>query len=259
MSAPSENRRSIPCTSKRATFGNSKAPLVLVVAFALALSVAERAAAQLETPVTAIDVALEPGQAMEDRAHSANAALLADYPKGFPLDATHRPHVTILQCYVRTSDLDKVYAAANRVLAREHVEKWKMTADKYSAFVLGSIGAVVIDVKVTPDLLRLQRELIAAEAPFTVKTGTAAAFYTTPEEPGISPWLIDYVATYVPKSSGDNFHPHVTVGIANAVFVKTMAAGPFESITFSPEAATVYQLGDYGTARKELRILDKGP
>jgi acid phosphatase (class A) len=121
------------------------------------------------------------------------------------------------------------------------------------------IGAVVIDVEVTPDLVRLQRELIEAAAPFTVKTGTAAAFYTTPDEPDIIPFLLDYVATYVSKSSGENFHPHVTVGIANAAFVKTMAAGPFEPITFSPDAATVYQLGDYGTARKELRVLVQWP
>jgi hypothetical protein len=118
---------------------------------------------------------------------------------------------------------------------------------------------VVIDVELTPDLVRLQRELIKATAPFTVKTGTKAAFYTTPEEPDILPWLIDYVATYISKYSGENFHPHVTVGIANAAFVKKMAAGPFEPVTFSPDAATVYQLGDYGTARKQLRVLDQWP
>jgi hypothetical protein len=236
-----------------------KPVMSLVVALALTLGAAEHAAAQQASAVTAIDVALEPGQAMEDRAHAANATLLADYPKGFPLDATHHAHVTLLQCYVRTADLDKVYAAANGVLAKEDVAHWKLTADKYSGLILGPIGAVVIDVKVAPDLARLQRELVEAETPYMVKTGTPAAFYTTPEEPDIIPWLIDYVATYVPKSSGENFHPHVTVGIGNAGFVKTMAAGPFDPITFSPDAATVYQLGDYGTARKQLKVLDQQP
>jgi 2'-5' RNA ligase superfamily len=237
----------------------SKPVTSLVIALALTLGAALHATARQEAPVTAIDVALEPGQAMEDRAHAANAALLADFPKGFPLDATHRAHVTMLQCYVRTADLDKVYAAANGVLAKEEVAHWRLRATKYSPLILGPIGAVVIDVDVTPDLVRLQRELIEAEAPFTVKTGTTAAFYTTPEEPDIIPWLVDYVATYVTKYSGENFHPHVTVGIGNAAFVKTMAAGPFEPITFSPDAATVYQLGDYGTARKELKVLDQRP
>jgi hypothetical protein len=64
-------------------------------------------------------------------------------------------------------------------------------------------------------------------------------------------------AAYVPKSSGENFDPHVAVGIRNAGFAKTMAAGPFDPIMFSPEAARIYQLGDYGTARKELKVLDQ--
>jgi hypothetical protein len=239
--------------------GCVKAATGLVIALVLTLGAARHAAAQSETSVTAIDIALEPGQVMGDRALEANAALRADYPKGFALDETHHAHVTLLQCYVRTADLDKVYAAANGVLAKEDVAHWKLRADRYSALILGPIGAIVIDVEVTPDLARLQKELIEAEAPFTVKTGTASAFYTTPEEPNIIPFLIDYVATYVTKYSGENFHAHVTTGIANAAFVKTMAAGPFEPITFSPDAATVYQLGDYGTARKQLKVLEQRP
>ena len=165
----------------------------------------------------------------------------------------------LLQAYVRTADLEKVYAAAKGVLTKEDVAHWKLNATKYSSLILGPIGAVVIDVELTPGLVRLQRELIKAEAPYTVKTGTVAAFYTTPDEPDIIPWLMDYVATYVLKSSGENFHPHVAVGIGNTAFVKTMAAGPFEPITFSPDAATVYQIGDYGTARKQLAVLDQWP
>jgi acid phosphatase (class A) len=237
----------------------SKAVVGLIIVLMLTLGSAQHAAAQQDNAVMAIDIALEPGQAMEDRAHAANAALLANFPKGFPLDATHRAHITLLQCYVGTADLEKVYAAANAVLAKEDVANWKLKATKYSSLILEPIGAVAIDVEVTPYLVRLQRELIEAVAPFTVKTGTTAAFYTTPDEPHIIPFLLDYVATYVSKSSGENFHPHVTVGIANTAFVKTMAAGPFEPITFSPDAATVYQLGDYGTARKLLRVLDQGP
>jgi hypothetical protein len=49
----------------------------------------------------------------------------------------------------------------------------------------------------------------------------------------------------------------VTVGIATAAFATSMAAGPFEPIYFSPDAATVYQLGNYGTARKLLKVLDQ--
>jgi hypothetical protein len=50
-----------------------------------------------QNPVTAIDIALEPDATMVQHAKAANARLLRDFPKGFALDATHHPHVTMLQ------------------------------------------------------------------------------------------------------------------------------------------------------------------
>jgi hypothetical protein len=67
----------------------------------------------------AIDIALEPDATMVQHAEAANARLLKVYPKGFALDATHSPHNTILQRYVRTADLDKVNVAVGNVLAGE--------------------------------------------------------------------------------------------------------------------------------------------
>jgi hypothetical protein len=34
-----------------------------------------------------------------------------------------------------------------------------------------------------------------------------------------------------------------------------MLAAPFEAFTFSPTGASIYQLGAFGTARKELKTL----
>src|SRR6266568_2556054 len=73
-----------------------------------------------QNAVTAIDIALEPDATMIQHAQADNARLLKAYPKGFALDATHNPHVTLLQQFVRTADLDKVYAAANKALAGEN-------------------------------------------------------------------------------------------------------------------------------------------
>jgi hypothetical protein len=70
-----------------------------------------------QNPVTAIDIALEPDATMIQHARDANARLLKDFPKGFALDATHHPHISLLQQFVRTDDLDKVYAAATAVLS----------------------------------------------------------------------------------------------------------------------------------------------
>lgn len=209
-----------------------------------------------QEPVTAIDILLEPDATMLRHAEVANARLLKVYPKGFALDALHTPHITLIQRYVRTADLDKVYAAAGNVLTSKKITGWKLKAFKYYYLPDKDIGVAGIVIEPTDDLLKLQQDLIDAVAPFTVKTGTAAAFATTPENSDIQPALIDYVASFVPKYSGKHFNSHVTIGVASQDYLKRMLAEPFDVFTFSPVSASVYQLGSYGTAMKKLHAWD---
>jgi hypothetical protein len=208
------------------------------------------------SPVTAINVLLEPDASMLQHSAANNARLLAVFPQGFALDATHRPHITMIQRYVRTADLEKVYAAASKVLASANVNAMKLEAYKYYYIPSKDIGLAGIVAKPTPQLLKLQEDIISAVAPFTVDTGTSAAFVTTPDDPVIDPLLIQYVATFVPKASGENFNPHVTTGIAPREYLDKMLAEPFEKFTFSPAGAAVYQLGQFGTAAKKLKEWD---
>ena len=212
-----------------------------------------------QSPVTAIDILLEPDATMLQRSEANNARLLKVFPKGFALDATHRPHITMIQRFVRTADLDKVYAAAGKVLAGANVNGMKLEAFKYYYIPSGNTGLAGIVAKPTPELLKLQQDLIAAVAPFTVPTGPSAAFVTTPDDPVIDPLLIDYVSTFVPKSSGEHFNPHVTTGVASREYLDKMLAEPFESFTFSPAGAAIYQLGQFGTAAKKLKEWDLKP
>ena len=108
-------------------------------------------------------------------------------------------------------------------------------------------------------MLKLQADLIAVVAPFTVETGDSAAFVTTPDDSIIDPFLIRYVSTFVPKSSGNNFSPHVTTGVASREYLDKMLTEPFEPFTFSPAGAAVYQLGQFGTASKKLKEWDLKP
>ena len=71
--------------------------------FLLSLLLYSRAARAQQSPVTAIDIALEPDATMVHHAEAVNARLRSVFPKGFSLDATHHPHISILQRYVRTA------------------------------------------------------------------------------------------------------------------------------------------------------------
>jgi hypothetical protein len=205
------------------------------------------------TSVTAIDILLEPDATMLKKAAAANERLLKSFAKGFALDEAHQPHISCLHRYVRTADLDKVYEAVGKVLAEEKPTGWKLTACKYYYIPWKEIGLAGIVIKPTDDLLRYQQKLIDAVEPFTEKTGTAAAFVTTKEDPEINQPTIDYVAAFVPNASGKKFNPHVTIGLSTQDYLKKMLDETFESFTFSPEGASVYQLGNFGTARKKLK------
>jgi haloacid dehalogenase-like hydrolase len=203
--------------------------------------------------VTAIDILLEPDGTMLERAEAVNARLLEAYRQGFRLDATHRPHITLVQRFVRTADLAKVYAAAGEILNGAKVQAMKLKAFKHYYIPDGETGLAGIVIGPTPELVALQANLIRTIAPYTVEAGTSDAFVTTPDDLIINPALIDYVSAFVPKASGEHFNPHVTTGVAPRDYLDKMLQDPFVSFEFSPAGAAVYQLGQYGTAAKKLK------
>lgn len=215
-----------------------------------------RAAAE---PVTAIDILLEPDATMLRHAQANNARLRSVFPSGFALDETHRPHITLIQRFVRTADLDRVYAAAEKVLAGANVTRMKLEAFKYYYAPGKDVGVAGIVIRVTPELLKLQRELIAAVAPFTVKTGSMGAFTASHSDPADDTALISYVSTFVSEQTGEHFNPHVSTGVAPRDYLDKMIAEQFQPFTFSPVNAAVYQLGPFGAAAKKLKVWDLKP
>ena len=210
------------------------------------------------TAVTAIDILLEPDATMIQHATATNDRLRKVFSKGFALDATHRPHVTLVQRFVLTENLDKVYAAVGKVFAAANVTGLKLEAFKYYYIPDKDLGLSGIVIKPTPELLTLEKQVIDAVTPFVVETGTSAAFVTG-DDPKVLPELITYVSDFVPKHSGENYHPHVTTGLAPKEYLDKMLAEPFETFTFSPAGAAVYHLGHFGTAAKKLKQFDLKP
>ena len=227
-------------------------------AFAAALTTGTAKAQQTpasagDNMITAIDILLEPDGTMLKHAAANNERLLKAFPKGFALDATHHPHITLIQRFVRTADLDKVYAAAHKVFAAAHVNSMKLEAFKYYYAPAGATGVAGICAKPTPQIIQLQAQIIAAVAPFTVETGPVGAFTAPHSDAAMDAALIQYVSTFVPKQTGDNFNPHVSTGVAPKEYLDKMLAEPFVPFTFSPTGAAVFQLGPFGTAAKKLK------
>lgn len=208
--------------------------------------------------VTAIDILLEPDSTMLRRAQTINARLLAVYPEGFALDETHRPHITLIQRFVRTDDLDQVYAAVGRVVADTNVQGMALEAFAYGYTPGGDIGVASILVRPTPEFLRMQQEMITAVAPFTLETGAISAFTAAHDDPASDAALVDYVTTFVPNQTAEHAQPHVSTGAAPKPYLDAMATEPFEPFMFSSAGVAIYQLGPFGTAAKKLQAWEVG-
>jgi hypothetical protein len=207
------------------------------------------------TDLTAIDILIDPDEAALARAREVNARVLESMPQGWVLDDTHQPHITTLQRYVRTADLDQVYDAIAKTVAETDMATLSYQAVKITHADWGfpGYGPTVLLVQVSPKVLEFQANLVAAVSPFVESGGTAAAFVTDPGET-IQPTIIDWVETFVPNQIGDGkYLPHITVGVAKFDDLKIIEAEPFDAFAVHPASVSVYHLGNNGTARVELK------
>ncbi len=207
--------------------------------------------------LTAIDILIDPDEAAIERARKVNARLLESIPSppGWVLDDTHQPHITTLQRYVRTADLEVVYAAVERTVAATDMAALSYQAAKITHADWGfpGYGPTVLLVQVSPKVLDFQANLVEAVTPFVESGGTAAAFVADPGEE-ISPTIIDWVEEFVPAQIGEGkYFPHLTVGIAKFDDLKVIEAEPFDAFAVHPASVAVYHLGNNGTARKLLK------
>jgi hypothetical protein len=207
--------------------------------------------------LTAIDILIDPDEAAMQRAREVNGRLLESVPlpKGWALDDTHRPHITTLQRYVRTADLDQLYDAVEKAVEATDMASLSYTATKITHADWGfpGIAPTVLMVEVGDKVLDFQAALLAAISPFVESGGTAAAFVADPGEE-ISPTIVEWVEKFVPDQIGaGKYFPHLTVGVATFDDLKVIEAEPFEAFAVSPAGVAVYHLGNNGTARELLK------
>ena len=202
--------------------------------------------------VIAINVLLDPDPATAARALATNARLRENYPDGFPLDANHAPHITLLQRFVRREDLADVADAVATVLRTEQPTQWTSHATGYYDIPYKDLGLVGIAIEPTPNLRRLQQRIIDVVAPFAVEQGTGEAFAPRADGEAINQPTVDYVNNFVGPCSGINYHPHLTIGTGTRDCIDALKAEPFEAFLSQPVSVSLYQVGEYGVAQTKL-------
>ena len=207
--------------------------------------------------LVAINVLLEPDAVTVERARALNARLKANFPAGFALDEAHAPHVTLVQCFVREEDVTRVAEALRAMLGGLGKVDWQSRAVALYALAEENLGLMGIVIAPTPDLLRVQAKVIETLQPFLVAKGTAEAFAPNADGSLVNQPTVDYVNGFTATRTGDDYHPHLTVGIGKLDFVEALKAEPFAAFPVSAVAVSLYRLGNFGVARKKLHDLHR--
>lgn len=203
----------------------------------------------------AIDILLDPDQKMLDSAKAYNQKLLQNFPDGFELDQNHQPHITLVQGFVNKDDIPAIEKELKRILKDTEPEKTELLAKDLYFIPHEQMGLAGITIE-KKELMDIHSQVISMIEPFLVKDGSGTAFAPRPDGKDIMKETIEYVSTFIPKSSGENFNPHITIGMAHQDFLKKMMADPFPAFHFSIQSASIYQLGELGTAQKQLVRID---
>ena len=205
--------------------------------------------------LTAIDILVNPDGAAIERAKKINTRMRESVPSGYALDATHQPHITTLQRYVRTADLDRVYDAVATTIASTDVSSlsYRAVAIGHTDWGVPGQGLAAIVLQPNTEVLAFQAALLEAVTAYTETGGTAEAFVRDPGEQ-ISQSTRDWVDGYVPNQIGEGHYiAHITVGFATLDDLTQIEAEPFDSFPVRPTSIAVYHLGNSGTARTQLK------
>jgi 2'-5' RNA ligase len=200
----------------------------------------------------AIDILLEPDAATQARARRVNAALRDDHAAGFAFDATHLPHVTLVQRYVYEHDLEPLSRAIGSIAAAHNPLAMSLDVTGVRVRIDGQTGSASWRIADTPALQALADACLAAAHEVAVAGGTAAAFVPDDDGTPIRDATIRYVERFATDHAGARFSPHVTLGLAGATYLRALEGAGFEPFAFSPAAIALYQLGNHGTARRCL-------
>ena len=192
----------------------------------------------------AIDIALLLPDAANERVRAVNTVMLAAKPEGLRFDATHLPHITLVQMFVQRGKLPSLIGLIDPILGRV-----QPLALRVSGVGSGNTTAHFL-IEPNPGLRRLHEQLMDAVQPFEESGGRSEAFYVDGEPPREAD--IAWVTCFRTNSSYGNFFPHITVGTGPPQEFR-------EPFAFTAGRATVCHLGRFCTCRIVLREWTFGP
>jgi 2'-5' RNA ligase len=186
--------------------------------------------------LVAIDVALLLPPDVEQQAVALSTSLPPEGTKGLTLGAGCRPHITLVQQFVREEELDAACAHVDDVLRGQAPVRVRVTGG-------GQGGSTLwMAVERLPELVGLHERLMHDLRGVERSGGGVAAFAGGDARVADVAWVTGYRL----QSSFGHFEPHVTLGHGeHAPFIAPFA--------FDAATVAVCHLGRFCTCRRVLR------
>ena len=189
-----------------------------------------------DATVVAIDLAFPLPEPLSSIVIAINQRMLPP-PAGFRFDATHLPHLTLVQQFVRRTALGQV----RRVVA-EAVSGCDAPPLVTTDVRVGRV-ACTLRVAQTAELSALHRRLLDVLAPFQTATAGPGAFFTDGDV--ARPADTEWVESFRQQSALASFDPHITLGVGR---METTV----QPLRFLPTEVTLFHLGRFCTCRSML-------
>ena len=189
----------------------------------------------------ALDIAVLTPPDASERAARLNATLPADQSQGLRLDATHLPHITLTQQFVRRDELDAIFERLDEALRGQPPMTIHVTG--------GGMGAssVWMTVERTAAIAWLHEHLMEALRGFERPAGGPAVFFDGDARVGDVTWVTGYRL----ESSLSAYTPHITLGHASE-------PPHVDPCTFEATTVAACHLGRFCSCRHVLRSWELG-
>jgi len=184
----------------------------------------------------ALDIAILPSPDVHDRAVKISASLPEDEWQGLRLGEKYPPHVTLTQQFVRSDDIETLFARVDDTLRGHPPLMLRITGSARGG------RTVWMSIECTPELAGLHERLMETLLPFERTGGDSRAFFGNDARADDVAW----VTTYRTKSCLRHFAPHITLG--HAQHAPAIAPGSFQATTVA-----VCHLGRFCSCRSVLR------
>jgi 2'-5' RNA ligase len=185
-------------------------------------------------PSIAINVAL----LLPDEVDAAAVALNRQLSERLRFDASHLPHITLVQQFIKSDNLNQAKRIVQKLVGRRRPLSLSVTGIESAPFEHTRVWywPILPDVA----LAELHAATSAQFEPLRCD-GDAASFFTDRGE-SIRTSTIAYVEEFHSRSSGDGFSPHITIGLGDTQL-------PQPPFSFSVDRIAICQLGDLNTCR----------